>query len=74
MKKIWFITRSSSGLGRTLTNEVLLKGDIVVAPARDPQKNEDLVQRFGDQVHVLQLDITDDSRIHQVVQQLPTYP
>ena len=36
MKKIWFITRSSSGLGRTLTNEVLLKGDIVVATARDP--------------------------------------
>ena len=69
MKKVWFITGSSSGLGRSLTNEVLLNGEIVVATARDLRKNDDLVQRFGDQVHVLQLDVTDSLRIHQVVQE-----
>jgi len=69
MRKVWFITGSSSGLGRSLTNEVLLKGDIVVATARDPQKNEDLVQRFGDQVHVLQLDVSDNKRINEVVKE-----
>jgi NAD(P)-dependent dehydrogenase (short-subunit alcohol dehydrogenase family) len=68
MKKVWFITGSSSGLGRSLTNEVLLAGDIVVATARDLRKNEDLVKRFGDQVLVLQLDVRDNKLIHQAVE------
>ena len=70
MKKVWFITGSSSGLGRSLTNEVLLTGDVVVATARDPRKNEDLVQRFGDLVYPVQLDVTDRKRIHLVVQEV----
>jgi NAD(P)-dependent dehydrogenase (short-subunit alcohol dehydrogenase family) len=47
---------------------VLQSGDIVIATAREPKKNNDLVQRYGDQVYTLRLDVTDYNRIHQVVQ------
>lgn len=67
MKRIWFITGSASGLGRSLTDAVLANGDIVVATARDPKKNSDLVQRYGDQIISVQLDVTDHDRVQQVV-------
>ncbi len=67
MKKIWFITGSASGLGRSLTDAVLSNGDVVVATARDPQKNSDLVERYGDQIISVQLDVTDQQRLQQVV-------
>ncbi|KAH9917300.1 NAD-P-binding protein [Fomitopsis serialis] len=35
--QVWFITGSSSGLGRTMTEHVLDKGDIVVATLRSPE-------------------------------------
>jgi NAD(P)-dependent dehydrogenase (short-subunit alcohol dehydrogenase family) len=67
MKKVWFITGSASGLGRSLTDAVLSNGDVVVATARDPQKNSDLVERYGDQIISVQLDVTDHDRVRQVV-------
>ncbi len=67
MKKVWFITGSGSGLGRSLTEAVLSSGDIVVATARDPQKNSDLVERYGDQIISVQLDVTDQIKVQQVV-------
>ena len=38
MTKVWFITGRSRGLGRSLTEEVLSKGDIVVATARNSEQ------------------------------------
>jgi len=38
MAKAWFITGSSRGLGRHLTEAVLAKGDKVAATAREPEQ------------------------------------
>ncbi|SHM79750.1 SDR family NAD(P)-dependent oxidoreductase [Streptomyces yunnanensis] len=55
----WFITGSSRGFGRSLTVAALEAGDQVVATARRPEHLADLVERFGDQVLPVALDVTD---------------
>jgi NAD(P)-dependent dehydrogenase (short-subunit alcohol dehydrogenase family) len=67
MKKVWFITGSSSGLGRCLTEAVLAKGDLVAATARNPRKLEDLSLKYPDQLFPVQLDVSDERQIHQAV-------
>ena len=59
MAKVWLITGSSRGLGRALTEAVLAAGHKLVATARDPAQLADLVERYGDQVRTLALDVTD---------------
>jgi NADP-dependent 3-hydroxy acid dehydrogenase YdfG len=56
--KIWLITGSSRGLGRALAEAVLTVGDKLVATARKPEQLADLVERFGDQVRAVALDVT----------------
>ena len=46
MNKVWFITGSSRGLGRSLTEAVLAKGDKVAATARNTQALNDLLQKY----------------------------
>jgi NAD(P)-dependent dehydrogenase (short-subunit alcohol dehydrogenase family) len=67
MKKVWFITGSSRGLGRSLAEAVLEKGDNLVATARNPQQLDDLRAKFGAQVLVLKLDVTDKEQIRTAV-------
>ncbi|MEV5982617.1 SDR family NAD(P)-dependent oxidoreductase [Streptomyces sp. NPDC052114] len=55
----WFITGSSRGFGRSLAIAALAAGDRVVATARKPEQLADLVERFGDQVLPVALDVTD---------------
>lgn len=69
MKKVWFITGSSSGLGRSLTEAVLAQGDIVVATARDTHKNIDLQLKYDDQMLSLTLDVTNEAQIKQVIKE-----
>src|SRR5437868_11732575 len=69
MTKIWFITGSSRGLGRSLTAAVLAKGDNVAATARNPKQLNDLVKQHPGQILPLQLDVTDNDQIKQAVQQ-----
>ncbi|HZC92028.1 MAG TPA: SDR family NAD(P)-dependent oxidoreductase, partial [Mycobacterium sp.] len=57
----WFITGSSRGFGRSLTIAALNAGDQVVATARKPEQLDDLVQRYGDRVLPVALDVTDRS-------------
>lgn len=51
MSKIWFITGSSRGLGRAITEAVLRAGDRVVATARNPRQLDDLVAEYGAAVY-----------------------
>ena len=44
--KVWFITGTSSGFGRILAEELLAKGDKVVATARKPEVLQDLVEKY----------------------------
>jgi NAD(P)-dependent dehydrogenase (short-subunit alcohol dehydrogenase family) len=60
MEKVWLITGSSRGLGRVLSEAVLASGDKLVATARTPAQLADLVDRHGDQVHTVALDVTDE--------------
>jgi NAD(P)-dependent dehydrogenase (short-subunit alcohol dehydrogenase family) len=55
----WFITGSSRGFGRELTIAALEAGDRVAATARNPQQLSDLVERYGDRILPLELDVTD---------------
>ncbi|RBY88762.1 SDR family oxidoreductase [Blastococcus sp. TF02A-26] len=59
MSKTWFITGASRGFGREWATAALERGDSVAATARDTATLDDLVQRFGDAVLPLQLDVTD---------------
>jgi NADP-dependent 3-hydroxy acid dehydrogenase YdfG len=58
--QIWLITGSSRGLGRALAEAVLTAGDKLVATARKPEQLADLVERFGDQVRAVALDVTNE--------------
>jgi hypothetical protein len=59
MSTTWFITGASRGFGREWATAALERGDSVAATARDTATLDDLVQRFGDAVLPLQLDVTD---------------
>ena len=68
MSKIWLITGSSRGLGRALTEAVLAAGDRVVATARKPEQLDDLVERYGEQIRAITLDVTDAAAARAAVQ------
>ena len=59
VSRVWFVTGSSRGLGRALVEVALEAGDRVVATARSPEGLQDLVEKYGDAVLVLRLDVTD---------------
>jgi NAD(P)-dependent dehydrogenase (short-subunit alcohol dehydrogenase family) len=58
MSKVWFITGSSRGFGRSLAEAVLKHGDKLVATARKPEQLADLVERYGENVRTMELDVT----------------
>jgi NAD(P)-dependent dehydrogenase (short-subunit alcohol dehydrogenase family) len=63
MTKVWFITGSSRGLGKSLTEAVLAHGDQVVATARKPEQLKYLVEKYPSQVLPIVLDVTDKGQI-----------
>jgi NAD(P)-dependent dehydrogenase (short-subunit alcohol dehydrogenase family) len=67
MEKIWFITGSSRGLGRSLTEAVLAAGDKVAATARDTNALSDLVSQYHDRIFPVQLDVTDYQQVRKAV-------
>ena len=63
MSKVWFITGSSRGLGRSLTEAVLASGDLAAATARNPEQLKDLAEKYPDRVYPLRLDVTNKLQI-----------
>ncbi len=59
MSKVWLITGSARGLGRSITEAALAAGDTVMATARDVDRLVDLEERYGDRIRVFALDVTD---------------
>ena len=57
--KVWFITGSSKGFGRIWAEAALERGDQVAATARDASTLEPLVEKYGDDVLALALDVQD---------------
>jgi NAD(P)-dependent dehydrogenase (short-subunit alcohol dehydrogenase family) len=68
MSKVWLITGSARGLGRKIVEAVLAAGDRVVATARDPHQLDELVDRYGNQVRAVTLDVTDPVAARSAVQ------
>ena len=64
----WFITGVSSGFGRELTEQLLVRGDRVVGTVRDSGKVADLVERYPDAFRVEVLDVTDTAAMRKVVE------
>ena len=67
MSKVWFITGSSRGLGRALTEVVLEAGHLVVATARKPEQLADLIKTYGDRVRTVKLDVTSPAEVEKAV-------
>lgn len=59
MPKVFLVTGSSRGLGRAIAEAVLDAGHQLVATARRPEQLLDLVEKYGDQVRAVALDVTD---------------
>src|SRR5271170_1726024 len=68
MSQVWLITGSSRGLGRALAEAVLARGHRLVATARNPKQLSDLVERYGDRVRAMALDVTDERAANAAVQ------
>jgi NAD(P)-dependent dehydrogenase (short-subunit alcohol dehydrogenase family) len=65
----WFITGTSSGFGRALTEKLLARGDRVAATVRKTAALEDLKAQYGDRLWVAVLDVTDTQGVRRVVDQ-----
>ncbi|ARC56374.1 putative oxidoreductase [Frondihabitans sp. 762G35] len=59
MSKVWFITGASKGFGREWAEAALERGDSVAATARKVETLDALVEKYGDRILPLQLDVTD---------------
>ncbi|MEO7717157.1 MAG: SDR family oxidoreductase [Capsulimonas sp.] len=67
--RTWFITGTSSGIGRHLTELLLAKGERVAATARKTESLDDLKAQYGEQLWVRSLDVTDTAAIRHVVEE-----
>ena len=61
MTQVWLVTGSSRGLGRAIVEAGLMAGNKVLATARDIEPLRELSERYGDQVRLFELDVTDES-------------
>src|SRR2546430_17001753 len=61
MAQIWLVTGSSRGLGRAIVEAGLAAGNKVLATARDIKSLADLSERYGDQVKLFAMDVTDEA-------------
>ena len=58
-EKVWFITGTSRGFGREWAIAALDRGDKVAATARNIDSLSDLVEKYGDAIFPIALDVTD---------------
>jgi NAD(P)-dependent dehydrogenase (short-subunit alcohol dehydrogenase family) len=65
----WLITGCSTGLGRSLAQEVLARGHNLVVTARDGAKVRDLVDAHSDTGLALSLDVTDLAQVAAAARQ-----
>jgi NAD(P)-dependent dehydrogenase (short-subunit alcohol dehydrogenase family) len=70
--KVWFITGTSKGFGRVWAEAALARGDRVAATARDIRTIAPLIERYGDQVAAITLDVTDKAAVDAAVTETQT--
>ncbi|MEG3126765.1 SDR family oxidoreductase [Pantoea cypripedii] len=67
--KTWFITGISSGLGLSMTRQLLLQGDRVIGTVRRHQPVQALAAAYPDALSVLELDLSLTDSVEAVVTQ-----
>ncbi len=65
--KVWFITGTSKGFGRVWAEAALARGDRVAATARNVKTLAPLVERYGERIAAITLDVTDKAAVHAAV-------
>ena len=65
--KVWFITGTSKGFGRVWAEAALARGDRVAASARDVKTLAPLVERYGDRMLAMSLDVTDKAAVEAAI-------
>ncbi|NUP13197.1 MAG: SDR family NAD(P)-dependent oxidoreductase [Polyangiaceae bacterium] len=65
--KVWLVTGSSSGFGRSIVEEAIRRGDRVVATARKPEVLADLAAKAPDRVLLAPLDVTRPEQVRAAV-------
>ena len=66
-QRTWFITGTSSGFGREMTEQLLARGDRVAATLRKVDALRDLQAQAGDRLWVAALDVTDSDAVRRVI-------
>jgi NAD(P)-dependent dehydrogenase (short-subunit alcohol dehydrogenase family) len=61
MAQVWLVTGSSRGLGHAIVEAGLAAGNKVLATARDIKSLADLSERYGVQVKLFAMDVTDEA-------------
>ncbi|WP_343618704.1 SDR family NAD(P)-dependent oxidoreductase [Flavobacterium sp.] len=71
--KVWFITGTSRGFGRVWTEAALERGDKVAATARNVDSISDFKDKYGDNVLILPLDVTQQAQVENAVKSAHEY-
>jgi NAD(P)-dependent dehydrogenase (short-subunit alcohol dehydrogenase family) len=71
--RVWFITGASTGFGRLLAEEVLKRGERVIATAREITKVHDLAHNYPYKAHAFCLDVTRPAEISAVAKKAIKY-
>jgi len=64
-RKIWFITGISRGLGKSIAEEALSRGHVVVGTTRDGRSD---IKAPPDLLKVLPMDVTDEARVYRSIE------
>ena len=67
MPRTWFITGTSTGFGRELTELLLTQGERVAATSRKIDGLNELKAHYGDLLWIRSMDVTDTAAVRQVV-------
>lgn len=67
MTQTWLITGTSSGFGRIMTEKLLERGDRVAATLRRQNALDDLREKYGEQLWIATLDVTEMDAVRQTV-------
>lgn len=68
MQKVWMVTGSSSGLGKSFVKAIAEQGDFVASAARSKEALQELENLYPGQILPIKLDVTDKEQIKRAVE------